>query len=81
MLFPFLIIYADTLWINTIINLENILKLFKNTISIEPSKISLLIDKNKNIYEIPDIVILLDGIEDYNIFSKRIQLDKIKSLY
>lgn len=81
MLFPFLIIYADTLWINTIINLENILKLFKNTISIEPSKISLLIDKNKNIYEIPDIVILLDGIEDYNIFSKRIQLGKIKSLY
>lgn len=81
MLFPFLIIYADTLWINTIINLENILKLFKNTISIEPSKISLLINKNKNIYEIPDIVILLDGIEDYNIFSKRIQLDKIKSLY
>ena len=81
MLFPFLIIYADTLWINTIINLENILKLFKNTISIEPSKISLLIDKNKNIYEIPDIVILLDSIEDYNIFSKRIQLGKIKSLY
>ncbi len=65
-------IYTDTLWINTIINLEDILKLFKNTISIEPSNISLLIDKNKDIYEIPDIVILLDDIEDYNIFSKRI---------
>lgn len=76
-------IYADTLWIDTIIELEEIEKLFhRNTaIDIEPSDIVLLKD-NEKIDGTIDFVILADGqVESFISFIGRKNFETMKSIY
>lgn len=74
-------IYADTLWINTIIEIEEILNLFKKNPNIEPSDIALW-DEDKTIDGTAALVVLEDGkVESYKSFIEKRELGKIKSLY
>ena len=74
-------IYADTLWINTTIDLEEILGFFEYFHSIEPSDIDQL-SEDELIDEIVTLVILgNDDIKDYKSFIEERKLSKIKSLY
>ncbi|MDE6434661.1 MAG: hypothetical protein K2L07_10600 [Lachnospiraceae bacterium] len=72
-------IYGDTLWIDTIIDIEKMYGFFKNSREIEPSDIALF---DEAIDGIVYLVISADGkVEDYKSFIENRQLDKIKSLY
>lgn len=74
-------VYADTLWINTIIEIEEILNLFKRNSNIEPSDIALW-DEDKAIDGTAALVVLEDGkVESYKSFIEKRELGKIKSLY
>lgn len=74
-------IYADTLWINTIIETKEISELFKKNTNIEPSDIVLL-DEDEIIDGVVALVVLADSkVESYKSFIKKRELDKIKSLY
>lgn len=76
-----LFIYADTLWINTIIEIKEISHLFKKNPNIEPSDIASLAE-NETIDGVVALVVLEDGkVESYKSFIKKRELDKIKSLY
>lgn len=76
-----LFIYADTLWINTIIEIKEISHLFKKNLNIEPSDIASLAE-NETIDGVVALVVLEDGkVESYKSFIKKRELDKIKSLY
>lgn len=76
-----LFIYADTLWINTIIEVEEIARLFKKTPNIEPSDIALW-DEDETIDGAAALVVLADGkVESYKSFIEKRELGKIKSLY
>lgn len=74
-------VYADTLWINTIIELEEIFDFFRNLKEIEPSDIVLL-EENETIDGTIALVVAADDkVEDYKLFIEKRQLSKIKSLY
>lgn len=74
-------VYADTLWINTIIELEGIFELFRNFPRVEPSDIVLL-KENETIDGTVSLVVLPDDkVEDYKSFINKRQINKIKSLY
>lgn len=74
-------IYADTLWINTIIEIKEILNLFKKNPNINPSDMALW-DEDETINGTATLVILEDGkVESYKSFIEKRELGKIKSLY
>lgn len=74
-------IYADTLWINTIMEIKEISNLFKNNPNIEPSDIALW-DEDETIDGAAALVVLEDGkVESYKSFIEKREPDKIKSLY
>ncbi|MDE7424921.1 MAG: hypothetical protein K2N51_14740 [Lachnospiraceae bacterium] len=74
-------IYADTLWINTTIDLEKIYTYFENYREVEPSDIVLL-SEDEMIDGIMALVFLANGnVEDYKAFIQKKELNKIKSLY
>ncbi len=74
-------IYADTLWINTVIDLEEILGFFKYFQDIEPSDI-ILLSEPEMIDGMVELVVLTDcEVENYESFIKKRELSKIKSLY
>jgi len=74
-------IYADTLWIDTVVKLNEIFNIFKSFSKIEPSDIVLL-DIDETIDGTVALVFPLDGrIEDYESFIRNRMLSKIKSLY
>ena len=64
-------IYADTLWINTIIELEEILDFFRNFPKIEPSDIVLL-EGNETIDGTVALAVLSDDkVEEYKSFIEK----------
>ena len=74
-------IYADTLWINTIIELDEISHLFQKTPNIEPCDIALW-DEDETLDGVAALVVLEDGkVESYKSFMEKRELGKIKSLY
>lgn len=74
-------IYADTLWIDTVVKLNEIFNIFRGFSKIEPSSIVLL-DIDETIDGTISLVFSLDGrIEDYELFIRNRRLSKIKSLY
>ena len=74
-------IYADTLWIDTIVKLDEMFNIFRDFSEIEPSDIVSL-DINETIDGTVSLVFSLDGrIEDYESFIRNRRLSKIKSLY
>lgn len=74
-------IYGDTLWINTIIEIEELLNLFRNYPKVAPSDI-LLLEEDETIDGTVALVVLPDGkVEDYGSFIEKRQISKIKSLY
>lgn len=76
-----LFIYADTLWINTIIELDEISHLFKKNPNIESCDIALW-DEDETIDGVAALVVLEDGkVESYKSFIEKRDLGKIKSLY
>ena len=76
-----LFIYADTLWINTIIELDEISHLFQKNPNIEPCDIALW-DEDETLDGVAALVVLEDGkVESYKSFMEKRELGKIKSLY
>ena len=74
-------IYADTLWIDTVVKLNEIFNIFRVFSKIEPSSIVSL-DIDETIDGTVSLVFSLDGkIEDYESFIRNRRLSKIKSLY
>lgn len=74
-------IYADSLWINTMIESEEIYYFFKGFRKVEPTNIVTLVE-DETIDGTVAMVISADGKgEDYRSFIKKRQLSKIKSLY
>lgn len=74
-------IYGDTLWIDTIIDLEKIYTYFENSREVEPSDIVLL-SEDEMIDGIVALVFTSNGnVEDYKSFIEKKELNKIKSLY
>ena len=74
-------IYGDTLWINTVIELEKLYTFFNNHKNVEPSDIRLL-SKDETIDGTVSMVFSVkDTVEDYKSFINKRQLTKIKSLY
>lgn len=74
-------IYADTLWIDTIVKLDEIFNIFRGFSKIEPSSIVSL-DIDETIDGTISLVFSLDGsTEDYESFIRNRRLSKIKSLY
>lgn len=74
-------IYADTLWIDTVVKLNEIFNIFRVFSKIEPSSIVSL-DIDETIDGTVSLVFSLDGkIEGYESFIRNRRLSKIKSLY
>jgi len=74
-------IYADSLWIDTILDVEEIYNLFSDSRKVEPTDIILLED-DETVDGTISLVMMADGkVRDYKTFIKRKQLCKIKSLY
>lgn len=74
-------IYADTLWINTVIGLNELADFFENIREVEPSDIVLLAEDEAIDGTVALVVSADNKIEDYNSFIKKKSLNKIKSLY
>lgn len=76
-----LYIYADTLWINTIIGKEKIIGFFNGFPEAEPSDI-LSLDKDEMADGAVALVVLAGyKVESYKTFIGKRELSKIKSLY
>lgn len=74
-------IYADTLWINSIISLEELYSFFNDNKNIEPGDIVTLANDEAVDGDIAIVVRSKDNVEDYKLFIEKKQLTKIKSLY
>ena len=74
-------IYADSLWIDTILEEEEIYSFFSNSRKVEPTDIVSLED-DETVDGTIALVMAVEGkVTDYNSFIKEKQLCKIKSLY
>lgn len=74
-------IYADSLWINTMLEVKEIYDFFEDFHKVEPTDIVSLVE-DETIDGTVALVILADGIEEnYRSFIKKRKLSKIKSLY
>lgn len=74
-------IYADSLWINTMLEVKEIYDFFEDFHKIEPTYIVSLVE-DETIDGTVALVILANGIEEnYRSFIKKRKLSKIKSLY
>ena len=73
--------YADTLWINSIISLEELYSFFNDNKNIEPGDIVTLANDEAVDGDIAIVVRSKDNVEDYKLFIEKKQLTKIKSLY
>ena len=74
-------IYADNIWINTVIDLKKVETLFENCRGIEPCYVVLASDDD-TLEGMPAMVFASDGmVLDYNSFIEKRELNKIKSLY
>lgn len=74
-------IYADSLWINTVIKVGEIYDFFRDSQKVEPTDIVLLAE-DETIDGTVALVISAEGkAEDYRSFIEKRQLSKIKSLY
>lgn len=74
-------IYADSLWINTMLEMKEIYDFFEDFHKIEPTDIVSLVE-DETIDGTVVLVILANGIEEnYRSFIKKRKLSKIKSLY
>lgn len=73
-------IYADTLWLDTILEIEEIYSLFRDCRRIEPTDVVSLVD-DETVDGTMALTILSDGtVVDYSRFIKQKQLCRIKSL-
>ncbi len=74
-------IYADTLWVNSILDVKEICSLFRCFQNVEPSDIMSL-DEDETIDGEMALVVSTESIvEDYRLFIEKRQLNLIKSLY
>lgn len=74
-------IYADNIWIDTVIDIKELEGLFAEFRGIEPYSIVSVADDD-TLDGTPAMVFLSDGTDvDYSNFSKDKELSKIKSLY
>lgn len=74
-------IYADSLWIDTILEEKEIYSFFSNSRKVEPTDIVSLED-DETVDGTIALVMAVEGkVTDYNSFIKEKQLCKIKSLY
>ncbi|MFQ6999929.1 MAG: hypothetical protein ACLRRH_01025 [Clostridium sp.] len=74
-------IYADSLWINTMLEVKEIYDFFEDFHKIEPTDIVSLVE-DETIDGTVALVILANGIEEnYRSFIKKRKLSKFKSLY
>lgn len=74
-------IYADTVWIYSIISVEELYYFFKEHSNIEPSDIELLME-DETIDKSVEVVVLKEyRLENYESFIQKRQLNMIKSLY
>ena len=74
-------IYADSLWIDTILEEKEIYSFFRNSRKVEPTDIVSLED-DETVDGTIALVMAVEGkVTDYNSFIKEKQLCKIKSLY
>ncbi len=74
-------IYADSLWINTMLEMKEIYDFFEDFHKVEPTDIVSLVE-DETIDGTVALVILANGIEEnYRSFIKKRKLSKIKSLY
>ena len=74
-------IYADSLWINTMIEVKEMYDFFEDFHKIEPTDIVSLVE-DETIDGTVALVISADGIEEnYGSFIEKRNLSKIKSLY
>lgn len=74
-------IYADSLWVDTILEAEDIYNFFSNSRNVEPTDIVSLED-DETVDGTIALVMALEGkVTDYNSFIKEKKLCKIKSLY
>lgn len=74
-------IYADTLWVVTILEVEEIYNFFSNSRKGEPTDIVSLEDDETVDGTIALVMSVEGNVTDYNSFIKEKQLFKIKSLY
>ncbi len=74
-------IYADTLWINSIISLEELYSFFNHSKNIEPCDIVSLTNNEAVDGDIEIVVLSRDNVVDYKSFIEKKQLAMIKSLY
>lgn len=74
-------IYADTLWVNSIISLEELYSFFNDSKNIEPCDIALLTNDEEVDGDIGIVVLSRDNVVDYKSFIEKKQLTMIKSLY
>lgn len=74
-------IYADNIWINTVIDLKEVEALFENCREIEPCNVVLVSDDD-TLDGLPAMVFSTDGkIQEFESFIEKKQLNNIKSLY
>lgn len=75
------LIYGDTLWIDTILDLKELESLFVNCRQIEPSDIALLSDDEMMDGTIALVIMSDNNSKDYSSFIQEKRLCNIKSLY
>ena len=74
-------IYADTLWVNSKLDVKEICNLFRYFQNVEPSDITSLDEDVTIDGEIALVVSTESIVEDYRLFIEKRQLNLIKSLY
>lgn len=74
-------VYADNIWVNTVIDITDMERLFGNCREIEPCYVVLASDDD-TMEGIPALIFSSEGaVLDYNTFIEKRELSKIKSLY
>ena len=76
-----IVIYADTIWINTVNTIEEIYSFFRNFREIEPADIVLLSEDETIDGPVALAVSTEYKVEDYESFIEKRKLSEIKSLY
>ena len=74
-------IYADTIWINTVMNVEEIYSFFRNLREIEPADIVVLAEDETIDGPVALVVSTEYKVEDYETFIEKRKLSEIQSLY
>ena len=74
-------IYADNIWIDTVINIKELEGLFENCQGIEPCNV-VLVSEDDTLEGVPTMIFTSDGkVQSYQSFSANKYLNNLKSLY